>query len=252
MFEHAEWALVFWTALLVFATIVLAVVAAFQDIIRSWFTRPKLVIQENDFSKAVCSANPNSHHHKLHRMYDPDYEKEVQFNSYYFRAIVFNKGNISANNVEVIINDVSIYEKDKWIPKKDFVYENLIWSSFTPQGEVKIYCEYISPKTGQYINIGHIFDPKYYRGRDYKELFGADNPRFHLEDVDEVLFIFDVNMKSIGQYYIVKPGRYRFNITVGSANAKSVTQKYELNFSGKWNEDETIMTNQEINIKPVS
>lgn len=248
MFEHAEWALVFWTALLVVATIFLGVVAAFQDIIRSWFTKPKLILQEVNCSKAVCIANPNSHHHKLNRIHNPDYEKEVQFNSYYFRVIVFNEGNVSANNVEVIINDVEVYEKDKWVLKKDFVFENLIWSSFTPKGEVKIYCEYISPQTGQYINIGHIFDPKYYRGRDYKELFGSDNPRFHLGDVDEVLFIFDVNMKSIGQYYIVKPGRYRFSITIGSANAKSVTQTYELNFTGKWTEDESIMSKKEIKI----
>ncbi|MDQ3021190.1 MAG: hypothetical protein M3R36_11570 [Bacteroidota bacterium] len=253
--SNAEWYLVCWTAALTIVTLLLAIVAALQDIIRRWFYKAKLDLDLKDFicTKELCKGHPDSVHHQINRMFKGEYESKIHFNRYYFRAMIKNVGNISAENVEVILSDVKKYENNNWIEKKDFLSDNLIWSSFSPRGEIKIYCEYISPKTKQYINIGRIYDPHYFRNDNYKDIFGEEFPIFHLSNQQEFLFCFDVNFKNNNQSYIIDKGKYKFSLTIGAANcSESIKREFELEITGKWEEKENIFYNKELILSEIS
>jgi len=77
LFDFNEnWEMVYWTIALVFATIYLGVVAAYQDSIRNWLYSPKL-------SCDLTIKSPHSHLFKTS-------------NTYYFRFRIHNKGKVSA------------------------------------------------------------------------------------------------------------------------------------------------------------
>ncbi|MBI5888874.1 MAG: hypothetical protein HZB82_09230 [Deltaproteobacteria bacterium] len=98
------------------------------------------------------------------------------------------------------------------------------------------------PETFKPCNLGHIHDPKYRKG-----LLGEDNPALSIV-AGETLFCFDVNFRSNKLNYLVQPGTYKFTITVGCENAKTITKKFIMEITGKWFEDESRMLNEGLKI----
>lgn len=213
-------------------TILLGIIAIFQDRIRSRLWNPKLDCE--------IKINTPDCHRTISSMRVPSgvTERITSFYSYYYRFKIWNKGKVSAEKVEVIITDISKKEGLAYNRIESFSLDNLVWSIPGESGERKIYLDYISPDTYKYCNLGHIHDP-FYRSM----LPGEFNPNLQVID-HETIFCFDVYFRSNILYYLVAPGIYKFKIKVGCANAKTISKEYELNFTGNWFKDESTMLSQ--------
>ena len=203
--EVNEVNLIHWTVALTFATIFLGIVAAYQDIIRSWFIKPILDCE-------LDLLPPHCHLFKKH-------------NIFYFRFKIFNNGNISAKKVEVML----IYVKNEKGENIGLSSDNLRWS--TQNTDViesrllerpRMYWDYISPGTYQYCNLGDIKKPM-----NYNEEKGNN---FGLK------FNFSVFWKTPDYNYIVTPGIYTFKIIIGCSNAKAIGIKYKIQIKDYWTE----------------
>ncbi len=224
------------------ATLLLAFVAVFQDKIRAHVKSPILdcdiELKPPDCHKTTMTGGG------------------LAFSSFYYLLKIWNKGETSARNVEVIISDIFKKEGENYKSIEGFIPDNLLWSIITetlgvdkegrPIIKLKVYCSFISPKTFKHCNIGHIYDPKY-----RKSVQGEDNPGLPVNP-EETIFHFDVNFKSNKRYYLVSPGTYKFKITVGCENAKTISKMYLMEVSGKWYEDESRMLNEGLFIKEIN
>lgn len=94
----------------------------------------------------------------------PDCHLVKVADAYFFRMRIWNRGTVSAKNVEVIIGNL----KDDKGQKIDMPQDNLLWSShekgtFTtspyPEMKERMYWPYISPETYQYCNLGLVRKP---------------------------------------------------------------------------------------------
>jgi hypothetical protein len=208
-------------------TIVLAIVAVFQDKIRSIFWSPSLDCE--------IELSPPDCHRTISRV------PGTEFYSFYYRFKVWNKGRVSAKNVEVLIVDILKREGSSFKRIESFSPDNLRWSTLIVS---RRYCDYISPDTYKHCNLGHIHDPKF-----RSSISGEDNPKLPVGK-NEAIFCFDVHFRSNILYYLVGPGEYQIQIKVGCENAKTITRKYLMKVRGKWFEDENRMLNEGLSIEP--
>jgi hypothetical protein len=220
--------------LVAIGTLVLAFVTVFQDYLRSKLWSPKLECRI-DLHPPDC--------HKTNVVFDDRKGNAGSFDSYFFRFEVWNRGRVSAKNVEVLITEVLRKKGNSYELISSFSPDNLSWSIlFEAPGKTQRYCTYISPDTYKHCNLGHIHDPH------YRQVIGEDNTALNVH-VPETIFCFDVLFRSTILYYLVGPGTYRISIKVGCENAKTIERQYQITITGKWFTDETRMLNEGISIK---
>jgi hypothetical protein len=221
--------------LVAFGTIALAIIAAFQDRIRSIFWSPSLDCE--------IELSPPDCHRTVSR------GGSTEFYSFYYRFKVWNKGKVSAKNVEVLINDILKRHGTSFKRVEAFSPDNLKWSTLFDivGGSIvyRRYCDYISPGTYKHCNLGHVHDPNF-----RTSIPGENNPNL-LVRKDETIFCFDVHFRSNILYYLVEPGEYQIQIKVGCENAKTITKKYLVKISGKWFEDENRMLNEGVSVETI-
>jgi hypothetical protein len=221
-----------------FGTILLGLIAIFQDRMRAYLRSPKLDCE--------IELNPPDCHRTITQIItDSSMRVGCSFYTYYYRFKIWNKGKVSAEKVEVIVTDIFRKEGKNYKRIESFSLDNLVWSTPGEKGERKVYCDYISPDTYKYCNLGHIHDPTY---RD--EIPGEFNPTLPVKK-DEAIFCFDVYFRSNILYYLVAPGTYKIKIMVGCTNAKTISKEYELKVTEKWFEDELRMLNEGLYIMEI-
>lgn len=223
--------------LVAIGTLLLAFIAIFQDKIRSWAWGASLDCD-------IETTPPD-----CHRTISRTRNNETEFFSFYYRFKIWNKGSVSARNVEVLVVDFSRKDGNSFKRIEAFPTDNLRWSTifdYVSGGAVpKRYCEYISPDTYKYCNLGHIHDPKF-----RASLPGENSPSLAVAS-GEAIFCMDVHFMSNNLYYLIGPGEYRVRIKVGAENAKTIDRSYLLKISGKWFDDETRMLNEGVSIEPI-
>lgn len=174
-------------------TFLAIVVALFQEKIRNHFYKPKLKIEIN-------VKPPDCH---LVRVAD----------AYFFRMRIWNRGTVSAKNVEVIIGNL---ENDKH-EKIDMPQDNLLWSSYEkgtftassfPEMKERMYWPFISPDTYQFCNLGFVRKPT--------------------KDKTLAKFELQVYWPSPNSLHILKHGVYYFDITIGCENGKAITNRFRM------------------------
>ena len=167
-------------------TILLAIVAIFQDKIRQWLAKPKL----------ECSIE----------MKPPDAHKTIlryngkKCNSYYFLFRIENKGKIGAKNVEAVILSVERKRGNEFERIDNFLPDNLGWS-----GKNNEICSFIMPNTFKHCTLGHILEPSH-----RVNISGEDNSELPVSAEEAILNI-DVRFKSNNLAYLFEPGTYRVN-----------------------------------------
>jgi hypothetical protein len=218
-------------------TILLGIIAIFQDRIRAHFWGPKLDCQ-------IITNPPDCHKTTTKAWVQRVLKTLLSFHTYYYRFKIWNKGKTSAEKVEVIIVDISKKEGNNYKRVESFSLDNLVWS-VPEEGRPRVFYDYISPDTYKYCTLGHIHDPKY--RNDFPGEFNPDLP----VKQDETIFCFDVYFRSNILYYLIGPGIYKIKIKVGCANAKTITREYELELTGKWSDDESKMLKEGLLIKEV-
>jgi hypothetical protein len=215
-------------------TIILAIIAVFQDRIHDYLKSPKLdctiEVKPPDCHKTTSIARPSGYN-------------IYSFITYYYRFKIWNKGKTSAEKVEVILADIFEKRGSNWQRIESFPLDNLVWSILDDKGQRRIYLDYISPNTYKYCNLGHIHDPKF-----RSKIPGESNPDLNVGDY-EPIFCFDVYFRSNILYYLVPPSIYRIILKVGCTNAKTISKEYELELNNYWSDNETMMLANGLSIK---
>jgi len=223
----ADWLTAVGTLILATVTIVLAVVAIFQDSIRGRFYRP--ILKVSILTKPPdCNAVP---------LTTPDGQHIAD--SFYFRLWIRNIGNATANNVEVYANELLRRRADDTLEKvAEFPPMNLSWSHIH-----KIYFPVIVPGMGKHCDLAHIVDPALRSHSSIRE----ENPKLKLTVVEASL-AFDLIVAPNDKGHIIGPGDYHLKISIAAANARPVAETISITLSGKWTTDEATMLRDEVGV----
>jgi len=214
-------------------TAILAIVALFQDFIRSWLATPSLEI-----STGSCSPFCK----KL--LFKSQDDPNKQADGYALRIRVKNVSPFlrlksRAESVEVFALKLSKRQTDNsFQPISEFEPMNLIWShSFVDLTD-------ISPEMERYCFIGRMLKP-------------ADRQSFPEFDdekcvADKTCLRIDVALSRNTKDHIIQPGTYQLECLIGSSNTKAFKKTFEIFISGNWSDDEQEMYRENLTIKEVS
>lgn len=196
-----------------FFTALAVLVALFADKLWKFIDRPKLQI--------------------TFRLKPPSCHKTGAGNSktpvYYFRFIVKNCGKTQAENCEVFLE--KIMKKDetgKYNLYKNFTPVNLKWSGIREPFKRTLY----SSKK-MYCDLGKVIHPT----RIYKSQY----VNVTAEEQSLSKFIFELPEVYYSQWDCLIPGKYILTVSVYSKNAKKVTRKFNLTWSGNWEDEDKDM-----------
>jgi hypothetical protein len=196
-------------------TLVLAIVAIFQQWLQRLVVRPRL--------------------HLNARVERPDAEKimwnvpSVQAAVYYFRLAITNHGNAAAHDVQVYLGSVERLRADKKHEAVErFSPMSLKWAH-TGATTRPILLPKMPPI---FCDMAHISDPagKRYTREDLEGI-AADTPVLGL----------DLEVQSPSNGHLLEPGTYRFGLTLGASDHAPQDFQLEVVFQGKWHNDQDRM-----------
>lgn len=210
--------------LVAFGTLVLAIVAVFQDRLRSWVASPKLRI-------SVATASPY-----CQKIIVINNATGYEADGYFLRICVENISSLmGAYQVEVFAAELLKKGIDgKYHPSERFDPMCLIWShSFQPFAN-------LSPGMKRYCFIGRVINP---RER-------AKVPNFDSKNIPsgETCLSLATEIERNTKPHIILAGRYRLKCSIGGSNTKSISSVFDLEISGKWYEEENKMFERGFNI----
>lgn len=236
---NAEWVLAISTVGLAVATLLVFIVAVFQDRIRLWFTHPELEV-------SIRTAPPDCHKVPMFgftrggaSISNGTVKQVFVANAYYLRLRIKNRGNDKAEFVEVLLDTLSRQQADgAFGPVESFLPLNLYWSNIR-----EAYMPVIYPDTFKLCDLGHIIDPP------NREVAGEGEHRnWEGFSDDQTILSLETSIRSTTMSHLIPPGIYKMRIIIAAANAKPIRKTLEINLAGKWYEDEREMLEQGIGI----
>jgi hypothetical protein len=218
------WVTAYATIGLAIATLLLAIVAAFQDRIRGWIMRPRLQL-------SVKMSPPECNKTKITTEYgyDPD-----GIDCYYLRIRISNKGNHPATNVQIYASELyRLADDDSWSNVDHFMPMNLKWSHID-QPVMPI----IHRGMDKLCDLGHIIDPS------WRNNFPLDEPNEDLirdpSLVSKTTLSLDLEVIPLTFSHIILPGTYKLKIMIGSTESKPITKYIKIINIGTWHENELL------------
>ena len=157
------------------------------------------------------------------------YVKEDTLPAYYFRFSVGNNGKVRADDCEAALEKV-------W--KEDDEGNLCEWPNFSPVGLLwsgeEDHLKTIHPgRKGVFCDIGRINHPKYKANSIYRGISETEK--------QENIFFFTARKIFYSQWDCLVPGKYQIQISVYSKNAKRITKRFKISWSGKWKDIEEEM-----------
>jgi hypothetical protein len=219
------------TTVLALATVLVAIVAAFQVRISAWLQHPSLQVY-------IVPEPPDCGKIPL-RVFSGAGQLLGERDSIYFRLRVKNRGNLRAGSVEVRVTTVRQRKADGTLFQlPEFLPMNLRWTHTE-----RSVMEAISPGTEKHCNLGFVAGPiQPATTSDAGELRRpAPSPETEFELALEVL----PNDRS----HALRPGTYQLAIQVSAANASPVTTTFELTLEGRWFDDAGKMLREGVGIR---
>lgn len=215
-----------WNAVLAITTIIIAIIALFQDKIHNWFYHPTLKVTMT-LSPPDCLIVPSKD------------DKGVTISDvYYFRLRVENTGNIKAESVEVYANELREYKYGKFEIIQTFLPMNLKWS-YT--GNIFFL---LNPKMKKHCDIFHVYDP------EKRPQIRNENISFENVDSKKTILSIDTFVKSNSYSHLYPFGKYELDIVISASNAKSVPRTLIIDLkNGEWDSNEEIMFRDNIEIQ---
>lgn len=202
------------TFLLFVATFLLALVALFQDRLRTLVFSPKLDLEPGPFY--------------------PDYDKIPITNkrsgqeltkACYLGIRVRNAGPSSAEKVEIFVAKLQRKSNGVFREVPGFYPLNLIWRHYDPP---VVFLERLLPNTARDCTLGRITNP------EGKQKVGDDHPLLDLP-ADRSPFRLELSTRPNTRSDLLAPGKYRLILEIGAANARRVKKRtIELEFTGEW------------------
>lgn len=236
--EAAAWA----TAV---GTLLLAIVAVFQDKIRSWLTRPqlKLEIQPSppDCMKTIFRSVSPTYNNMGQRLG----EMSTNIPCYYFRLRVTNTGNCEAREVEVFAKDLKRFKGPKWETVGRFAPMNLLWSNVR-----KPFLPILSPNIPRHCDVAHVVHPDN-RKHVHRALPDVEAPPgfFHLEGQEPCVLALDLEFEPNSLGHLLGPGFYQLSLVLAAANFPPREYLLEIHITGDWFDDEARMFGEAIRLR---
>lgn len=151
---------------------------------------------------------------------------------YYFSFIVVNEGRSQAEQCEAVLEMIRKENSDgrleEWVA---FLPASLNWSGVRDTKYLPV-----QPGRKVFCNIGRIQHPQHEPESAYKDISA--------EEKKSNKFFFELRNRLFYQWDCLVPGKYQIEIAVYSSNAKKVSKKFRLAWSGKWKDEESDMLNE--------
>lgn len=222
----ADWGNLDW--LVAGATLILAVVAAFQDVIRRALYHPRLKLTTQS-RPPDCVRVPVTE----------TVTGKLVTNTVFLRVKVTNEGNEAATNVEVYAKRLFRRMENDWKPVDSFPSMSLVWANTNRQ----IFYPTIAPLMDRFCDVAHIHDPAQLE----HPLLAGDRPGFPVPEKHAVI-AFDVQTRPNHRAHVVPSGTYRLDVVVAGDNVRSEEWQIELTSTGKWEPEEDLMFGREVSI----
>jgi len=204
--------------IIAFGTILLAIIAVFQDKLRQWVMKPKLDISvEKKPPDCIMTLGYSS-------------LIEEEFYILYIRVRVTNTGNAPAKNVEVFIKELKKLDKTSdYIYDNSFLPMNLEWS-YTK----RVYCPLISPKMYKHCDLAHIIDPS------KREFIQGEDRKWRSIPTEWPILSFNTIVKPASLNHLLPVGKYQILLIAAAENCKPVSKSFVIALkAGWWNNEST-------------
>lgn len=214
-------------------TLLLAIVAVFQDRIRGLLSTPKL------------DAEVNLEPPDCHKTYFGSSSQEeggvIAVPTYYFRIRVLNSGNRKAENVEVFAAELLRRQADgTFATVESFLPMNLTWSHIR-----KLFFPAISPDMYKHCDLAHIIKP------NQRDRIPNETKQWPNVSTKDTILSIDTVVKSFSLSHLQPPGVYRIKLVFAAENAKRVDKTLEFSLTGNWYDDENEMFRDGVGLKVI-
>jgi hypothetical protein len=155
-----------------------------------------------------------------------------KFPVYYFRFRVVNNGKIQAEQCEVVLE--KIWKENAAGEFKEFTGfspVSLKWSGGKPERYLTI-----QPDRKIFCDIGRIHHPNNEPESAYKNISEQEKK--------ENKFFFEMPERFYSQWDCLIPGKYQIEVAIYGKNAKKISRKFNISWSGIWKNEETDMLNE--------
>jgi hypothetical protein len=222
--SYAEW----FTAI---GTLLLAVIAIFQEPLRRWRNRPRFMVTAKS-APPFCMSVPE---------YLPAASNGISFlptnpiRAVYLRILIANVGKSTATNAEVYAQKLERQRVDEtWEAIDSFPPMNLVWSDIG-----QMYLAKIVPQMSKYCDLASTYQPDALAMRGHTKE-GLDPKKTSLT----FRLITSPNHKG----HVVGPGEYKLHILVAAENCSPASYVVKLKLSGSWYDEQEIMLRDGVGI----
>lgn len=206
-------------------TFLAVLVAIFQEHIKRFFWKPKLVLE-------LREEPPDCHKITINK-YNKSGLIQASASSYYFRIRIKNSGTINAERVEIQASRLSKFNGEKFLLINHFTPMNLVFSHTHER-----YLESLSPKMEKLCDLFHVINPS-----EHQAFIPFESKK------PIIWFDLEVNPNNFGNL-IYDPGLYKLDIVVGASNIrKPISRSLIIKFNGNWNDDESEMIGKDLSIR---
>jgi len=154
----------------------------------------------------------------------------------WLRALVSNKGKVSAEKVEVYLTELHRHENGSYVPVSSFAPRRLVWANTkTSESRGESVLPSLHPGVDRYCDVGRIVDPAMERWQFFRN--PSDKARCQGKPVLELCVDWDGPPFD----HALEPGRYRLLLMLSCADNPPVRREMELHFTGAWYEDERML-----------
>ena len=158
---------------------------------------------------------------------------KVDFPVYYFRFKISNeKGRVQAEQCEAVVE--KIWKEHSAGQFKEFVDFSPVWLKWSGTQRTRYFT--IQPKREIFCDIGRICHPDHEPDSVYQGI--------KEEEIAQNKFFFEWPDRFHSQWDCLLPGKYRIKIAVYSKNAKKISKKFNIAWSGVWKVQEPEMLNE--------
>ncbi len=145
---------------------------------------------------------------------------------YYFRLRVCNLGLRSAEEVEVVLEKVEIFEDGQYKYSGDYMPLPLMWSHWRKQVENTN----IPSGTFRHCDLGFILEPS-------NNIINIDSGPVYSHQNNKLLFWFDTRLRpNAGSTYLL-PGKYKIEISAFGKNIQRETLRFIVDWKGAWEKE---------------
>jgi len=169
--------------------------------------------------------------------------KKITFPIYYFRIKVINTGKSIMKNCEVLLNSIYWKENGTYNKIDNFSEVHLNWAG------TKSKLIDLNPNRPVFCDLGQIGNSNYQSGPE--KVFPGHFDIKEIADREGLRFLFCLMEVPFSQPNCFLPGDFRFGVTIFTENAGSKDLKFEVNWSGKW-QDSTEAMFSEFIIRQIS